>query len=248
MIEREFTLTKNPVASLVRDLRRLFSGKKYEIDEEGFAHFRNQTNVKVGGVFDSWVMRHESVQRAIETGDKLAEMAARALLDTSSDAGYFRTMESCGDHNKIPDAGINFILNVILGSTSKVATWYHGPFENDWSSSFATGTASWAGALSGPLGTELGADQYDEGARVAAIFGDAAAAKSIAASAASRFTISTGESGITLYGSTLNNVATVAYNATDKVLLAAALFGSAKSGLGGGDKVDIEYSLTGSST
>jgi hypothetical protein len=155
-------------------------------------------------------------------------------------------MESA-DHNQIPDAGINFLLNVIFGSTAKIGTWYHGPFKSNWAS-FTAAQSNWAGATSGPLATELANADYDETNRQAAVFGTPAAAKTMTASAATRFTLATGASGITLYGSTLNSVATVGYNATDQVLLAAAQFGSPKAGLGAADKIDIEYEIVGSST
>jgi hypothetical protein len=241
----EFSLTKNPVTSLVRDLRKALTANKYEKDG-ALIHVGGDVNISMGGVFTSWVLRHPIVQRAIETGDHAAEMAARAIVNTAHDTGFVKMMESA-DHNQIPDAGINYILDVIYGSTSKKTTWYHGPFKSNWSS-FASAQSNWAGAGSGPLATELANAEYDEANRQAAIFGDAAASKSLTASAATRFTLATGVSGITLYGSTLNSSSTVAYNATDQVLLAAAQFGSAKSGLGAADKIDIEYEIVGSST
>jgi hypothetical protein len=242
----EFSLTKNPVASLVRDLRKALQGHKYEIDENGFMHIREQTNVKVGGVFSSWVLRHEAVQRAIDAGDKLAEAAARAAVPRDSDLGCIRLMESA-DHNQIPDAGINFILDLVYGSSSKIATWYHGPFTSNWAS-FAAAESNWAGATSGPLATELANAEYDETNRQAAVFANPAASKTMTASTPTRFTLATGVSGLTLYGSTLNSVNTVGYDATDAVLLAAAQFDSPKSGLGAADKIDIEYEVVGSST
>jgi hypothetical protein len=242
----EFSLTKNPVASLNRDLRKAIANNEYEFDEDGLLHVRERVNIKVGGVFSSWVLRHEAVQKAIETGDKLAEAAARAAVDRESDLGCFRMMESA-DCNQIPDAGVNFILDLVFGSRSKIATWYHGPFKTNWAS-FAGAQSNWAGATSGPLATELTNAEYDETNRQAAVFANPAATKTMTASAATRFTLSTGVSDITLYGSTLNSVNTVGYDATDAVLLAAAQFGSAKSGLGAADKIDIEYEIVGSST
>lgn len=244
MVDKELSLTKNPAASFVRDLKRALRTFQYE--QDGSALILPESKLRVGGVFTSWVLRHERVQKAIETGDALAEQAARALAPRGSDVGYFK-MQASADHNMIPDAGVEHILDVIYGGTSKVATWYHGPFTSNWSS-FALAESNWAGATSGPLATELPNASYDETNRQAAVFADPAASKTMTASSPTRFTLATGVSGVTLYGSTLNSTSTVNYNATDEVLLAAAQFGSPKAGLGAADKIDIEYEIVGSST
>ena len=240
----EFSLTKSPAASLLRDLRKALLNNKYEID--GADIVVPSSKLRAGGVFTSWVLRHEAVQRAIDAGDHLAELAARAAVPRDSDLGCFKMLESA-DHNRIPDHGINFLLNLLFGTQAKVSTWFHRPFTTNWSS-FAAAQSNWAGASSGPLATELPNASYNETNRQAAVFANPAASKTMTASTATRFTLATGTSGITLYGSTLNNINTVAYNATDRILLAAAQFGSAKSGLGAADKIDIEYEIVGSST
>ena len=239
----EFSLSKNPVASLVRDLKHALRNKKYELD--GADLVVPSSKIRAGGVFTSSILRHPAVQKAIEAGDKLAEAAARQAAFMAPDADCERMLESV-DHNQIPDAGINFLLDLLFGSASKISTWYHGPITTNWSG-FAGAQSNWAGATGG-LATELPEANYNETNRQAAVFANPAASKSITASTPTRFTLATGTSGITLYGSTLNETNTVAYNATDKILLAAAQFGSAKSGLGAGDKIDIEYEIEGSST
>ena len=241
----EFSLTKNPSAALVRDLRKALVNHQYETD--GADVVVPKVNIRAGGVFTSRVLRHPMVAKAIEAGDKVAETVARYNAALRPEA-QFEAMMHSADHNQIPDAGISFLLNLLFHSgTSKVGTWYHGPFKTNWTA-FTAAKSNWAGGTSGPLATELQAAEYDEGIRQAAQFATATSGTTITASAPTRFTLATGVSGIDLYGSTLQNVQTVNYDAQDKVLLAAARFGTAKSGLGASDKIDIEYEITGSST
>ena len=76
----------------------------------------------------------------------------------------------------------------------------------------------------------------------------AGATTSIASSVATTITIAAAVSPFTMYGSTLNEVSTVAYNVTDKVLLAATAFATAKSGLGPADVINLNYSITAASS
>ena len=245
----EFDLVKNPVQSLLRDLKRLVSAHKYEFDGPQMV-FRDDVNLTVGGVFHTQVLRHEAVQRAIEEGDFGWAQTMRKLVRDAGDVvdhrGYFVLSDDL-DPNLIPDAGINFILDVIYGNATRYATWYHGPFTSNWTPGVGA-LSNWAGAGSGPLATELANAAYDETNRQAAVFGDAASGKSLSSSAATRFTLASGQTGVSIYGSTLNSIATPAYNATDQILIAATRFGSTKSGLGATDKLDIEYTISGSST
>jgi hypothetical protein len=149
--------------------------------------------------------------------------------------------------NLIPNVGLNFVLNVLFFSTSKISTWYHGPFISNWTP-VATAQSNWAGAGSGPLATELANAQFDESNRQAATFGTTASSQSISSSASTTITLATGESGITLYGTTLNQSSTVAYNATDLILLAATAFSTAKSGLGAADVINLDYTISASSS
>lgn len=245
MKEFEFSLTKNPVASLVRDLRRAILNKRYELDKADLI-VQGGANIRVGGVFTSQVLRHEAVQRAVEAGDRVAETVARCAAALRPESEFVPMMASV-DHNQIPDAGINFLLDLLFHtSQAKVTTWYHGPFTTNWTS-FDGALSNWSGPTA-PLATELPNAAYDESNRQAAVFATQAASKSMTASTPTRFTLATGQSGVSLYGSTLNSINTVGYDATDRILLAATQFAEAKSGLGATDKIDIEYSISGSST
>jgi hypothetical protein len=206
-------------------------------------------NVQVGGVFDSQIQRHDLVQQAIDDGDVARERWLREWVRKTGALARregYHVQQVGADHNLIPDAGINTLLDIIFGATSKITTWYQGPFTSN-STPGAAWVSNWAGAGSGPLATELANAAYDETNRQAATFGSAAT-KSIATSSATTFTIAAGQSDISLYGSTLNDIATVAYNATDQVLMAATRFASAKTGLGAADVVNISYTISGSSS
>jgi hypothetical protein len=242
----EFNMAQAP-QSLVRDIKRAARDNDVELNDAGELTFGRDINFKVGGVFDAWIDRSDAVQAAIDAGDTPQEVFLRESILASGRVGrgYHSQQHSCNP-NLIPDAGLNALLMIIFGATAKISTWYQGPFTSN-STPGASWASNWAGASSGPLATELANAAYNESNRQAAAFG-AAASKSIATSAPTTFTIATGQSGITLYGSTLNSDATVAYNATDKVLMAATRFTSAKSGLGAADVVNISYTITGSST
>jgi hypothetical protein len=95
-------------------------------------------------------------------------------------------------------------------------------------------------------------NSYTASGRPSAAFGAAAngavsGTGTIATSSATAFTLQTGSTGLSIYGATLNSIATCKYNATDKVLIAATEFGSAKTGLGAADVINVSYSITGSS-
>jgi hypothetical protein len=242
----EFNMASAP-DSLLRDIKRAAADRAIEITDTGDVLIGRDVNFKVGGVFDAWISRSDEVQAAIDAGDTPREVFLRESMLASGAVGRgYHNQQFSHDHNLIPDAGINALLMIIFGATAKVATWFQGPFTSN-STPGASWTSAWAGASSGPLATELANAAYNESNRQAAVFG-AASAKSIATSSPTTFTIATGQSGITLYGSTLNSTATVAYNATDQVLMAATRFTSAKSGLGAADVVNISYTITGSST
>ena len=206
-------------------------------------------NLDMGGVFHASVMRHYQVQKAIEEGDPEKELWLRNQLFASGavygDAGFVRMMES-SDHNLIPDAGINAMLDILFRTAiPKRTNWYIGAFKTNVTPA-AGWLSNWSGAGGAAPASELvGTTDFTSSTRPEAVF-TAAAAKKIACTAA-RFTLASGTSNITLYGATLNSVATVAYNVTDQVLAAATAFTTAKSGLGAGDKIDIEYEIAGAS-
>lgn len=258
MFEKEFSLTKNPIASLIRDVRRLLEKRRYEVDENGFIHFRNRVNIKAGGFFTSSVLRHEAVQRALDAGDELALKAAQAMVSRFSDEGCFRMMESY-DHNQVPDAGIDFFLDLLLGDGSKVSAWYHGPFCSSWTS-FDDALSNWAGGSTlvtpGVKARELQASEYDEGnggSRPLANFANPPSGQTISASTPTRITLSSGISALNLHGSTLNSINQINYNQTTQTVIAAAAFmdgetPAPKQNLTGGDKIDLDYEMSGQST
>lgn len=202
----------------------------------------------IGGVFSAEVMRHESVQRAIDDHDPEKEAWARHQVMkrgwTRTKEGFFvRDQERTP--NLIPTQGLNFILNLVLSSRSKVTSWYHGPFTSNWTPT-AGAKSNWAGASAGPLATELADAQFVETDRQGASF-DTADAGSIASSAPTQITIQTGVTNLTVYGTTLNSAQAVNYNMTDQVLLAATRFTNPKSGLGEADVLNLSYTLTATS-
>jgi len=247
---RFFQDNPDKLAGLVRDIRRAKDAGQIQFTDTGLMIVRGDVNMGLGGVYRSAVLRHESVQRAIDDQDPEQEAWARTLVRASEDLltcrGFFRSQESV-DHNLLPTAGMNFVLNVLLFSTAKISTWYFGPFTSNWTP-IAGALSNWAGATSGPLATELTDAQITGSARVALTMGTTAAAGVIASSVASRVTMETGVSGLTVYGATVNEVSTIAYNVADKILLSATAFSTAKAGLAATDKLDLEYQLTATST
>jgi hypothetical protein len=242
----ELNMTQAP-DSLVRDIKRAVGARAVELNDNGEVLIGRDVNFKVGGIFDAWISRSDAVQAAIDAGDTPQEVFLRESMLASGQVGRgYHNQQFSHDHNLIPDAGLNALLMIIFGATAKISNWFQGPFTSN-STPGASWASNWAGASSGPLAVELANAAYNESNRQAATFG-AASAKAIATSTPTTFTIASGQSGITLHGSTLNSDATVAYNATDKVLMAATRFTSAKSGLGAADVVNISYTITGSST
>jgi len=209
----------------------------------------------IGGVFSSEVLRHKSVQAALDEGDpeKADAMRLRAVR-----MGFAHTLEGyepqqvSSDANIIPDAGINFILNLLCGSASKVMTWYQGLIAQN-----TTPNSSWGAGWSGTL-THMANEFPDSSAsagegnfytgsgRKSTVFG-VATNRSILTSTASSFTMGTGTADATIYGSTLNSNSTVNWDGTSGYLLSAALFSSPKSGLGAADILNVSYELRGTS-
>jgi len=239
------------LSALLRDLNQAHQHNQLVIDDEGRMLIPS-AKVNVGGIYHTAIRRHELVQRAIDDHDPEQEAWAREQVRLSgmlaNHRGFFRTMESV-EPNLLPTVGLNYLLNVLLhNSTTKIATWYYGPFVSDWTPT-ATANANWAGAGSGPLATELAAAQFDEGStRQSATFVNVAASGEISTSSARTLTLSTGVTGLTLYGATLNQSSTIAYNNTDTVLLSATRFATAKSGLGATDQIMLSYEITATSS
>lgn len=204
---------------------------------------------RIGGVFDTSVTRHVEVQRSIEQNDPERESWARRHVFEN---GLYRCsrdlvkVDQETTHNLVPTVGLNFILNLLFYTTPKVTTWYHGPFTTNWTPTESAG-GNWAGSTSGPLATELQPTQFTEANRQAAHFASAASNGSIAATTATQVTIASNVSGVTVYGTTLNDQQSCNYNQGDGVLLAATRFQNPKSGLGEADILNLSYTLTVSS-
>lgn len=250
---RFFQDNPDKLANLLGDIRKAQGRGQIAFTDDGLMVVRGDVNLQIGGVFDTWILRHEMVQRAIDDHDPEQEAWARQFVrDTGRLAtreGFFETMRS-QDHNLIPYYGLAAVLDIIFYTKTKISTWYHGPFTSNWTP-VATARSNWSGATSGPLATELPDANFDESGRQAATFGVAATAgatTSISSSTATAITIATGVTPFTMYGSTLNESSTVAYNATDKVLLAATAFATAKSGLGPADVINLNYAITAASS
>ena len=245
-----FQNNHDKLTGLLRDIRRAKEDGKIAFTDSGLMVLEGRAGMTVGGSFHSAVLRHEMVQRAIDDGDPEKEAWAREFVrangDVFTDRGYFRCQES-SDRNLVPNVGLDYVLNVLLYTTTKIATWYHGPFISDWTP-VATAESNWAGAGSGPLATELADSQFDESGRQSGTFATTASSQSISSSSSTMITIATGESGIAVYGSTLNETSTVAYNSTDKIVLAATRFSAAKTGLAAADKLDLDYTISASSS
>lgn len=232
--------------ALIRDVRRAVANNQVEFTPDGLMVINSGVGISVGGVFDTKILRHELVQDAIDRQDPEREEWARSFIrgcgDVTSKRGYFEA-DSASNHNLVPTAGLTFNLSLLFGTQTKVSSWYIALFTSN-SSVDSTWAGNWAGASSGPKATELADASYDESGRQAATFPSVATSGAIATSSPTAYTLATGTSGVSIYGAVLTNVATVAYNSTDKVLFAATLFGTAKTGLGAADVISTNYSIT----
>ena len=220
---------------------------RYEMTENGV--WISGERLLAGGVFDINAKRHIDVIRAIEDGDPEREAWARqrALLATTG----FETVDASHDPNLMPAPGINFFLNLLVGAAIKKGAWYPSAFRNNVTPD-DTWDANWAGASSGPKGQEINAGYVTASARAAASFGTAAS-KSITMSAAVEYTVKSGVTDLAVYGGTLNSSSAFGYDtaydgANGHVLLAATKRASAVTGLAAGDKINISYTLSATSS
>lgn len=233
------TLKYNELPSIMKDLKN----KKATFTDSGLMLMGN---VLVKGLCEVEVRKHPLVLEAISRNDPEMEKWARSFA--SNEKHKYETVETLSNTNLVPDAALNLILNLLYYSTSKVSTWYAAIFTNNVTPS-AGWLSNWAGASSGPLGAELPDASYDESARQAFVFSSAATGGVIESAAGStKFTLSTGVTGVSAYGLTVNSVSTVAYNLTDRYLAAATRFdqsgGATKTGLSATDELGCKYKLT----
>lgn len=236
--------------ALLGDIRQAVATHNYDVTDSGMVVFDNRVGVQAGGQYHTRTLRHELVQQAIEDNDPEQEAYWRQWLFNSGTVhtgNGFMTVEDSRDRNLIPTLGLNYLLDVILGNTIKKSAWYFGAFTSN-----SAPAASWGpdwGKTAGGSATEItSAQMVTQTTRPAATFGDAAASGVLASSDATRITLAEGVSGLALYGATLNSSSAIAYSGTSEILLSAVRFASTKSGLGAGDKVDLEYEITATST
>lgn len=240
--------------SLTQELRRAIAAFRYELTDKGEI-LVPKAKVLIGGVFTSEVLRHEYVQKAIDSGDKdkIAHVRNHILRLGLHYEGYgYFPMQEAVDTNIVPDAGVNFVLNLICGTTPKQSNWYQGLISQN-----ATPNSSWGAGWSGitahmadefPDTTVSGGtgNHYTGSGRRATSFA-AASNRVIASSSAASFVMGTGTADVSIYGSTLNTVATVNWDGASGYLLSAARFSSPKTGLGAADVLNVSYELRGSS-
>ena len=237
-MRENFSLGERELAEVLKAVKE----RKIDFTEDGLMVVRN--DFQVGGIFPIRILRDETVQRAIDDNDP--EMEAWARNQALTGKGKYFELSSERSPNLLPNAAINSLLNVYFGSGTKTTTWYIGCFTSNWDVA-TTGPAALSDwAKSGGLATELPNASYTQSNRQIAAFG-AASNRKIATSTPATFTLATGVTNVTLYGATLNSIATVAYSGTDQILAAATKFGTAKSGLAAGDKAEIGYEIAGSS-
>ena len=238
----------HPGMKLAGELRKLYLQKKYDMN--GASMVFSGPGLVVGGVFEDQVWEHPAVITAQEEGDVEKEMWLRNMISTAGRSVFrdqYVQVNGGLPPNLIVNDGLDFVLNVLFYSTTKISTWYYGPFTSNWTPA-ATADSSWAGVSSGPLATELPNASFDESNRQAAVFGSAASSQSITTSSTTDITIATGISGVSIYGHTLNEIATVAYNSTDKILLAATRRSEALTGLAAGTVLKLGYTFGCAST
>ena len=234
---------------LLKELEAAVRRGEVEFDEEGRMLFP-KTRLTVGGVFSGEVLEHEAVLMAKESKDLERELWMRKHVREIGDVfarRHYVMAQRVESPNRIPNGGLDFTLNLLMYTTAKISTWYYGPFTSAWVPP-ATALWNWAGVSSGPLATELPDADFDESGRQAAVFASAASSQTITNSSATSITFATGTSNISIYGLTLNESSTVAYNSTDKILLAATAFTNALTGLSAGSILNMGYVLGASST
>jgi hypothetical protein len=248
----EINLSKgDQLSSLVKDLKRAAMKRQFEPTPDGLVLVGGHVNLAIGGIFTSWIQRHEWVQKAIDAGDKEKEAWMRKAVYMLGLAhrreNYFTDMVAA-DHNLIPNAGLRQILNCIFGSTAKISTWYQGLIVSS-AAPAANWTGAW-GAVSGGSADELPAASYGggSGTRQSTAFTNIASGLKIESTAPASFTLHTGATA-DVYGSTLNESAVPQYtNSPTKILIAATQFSVPKTGLAATDVINVDYEITASST
>ena len=115
-------MVTSSIKALISDIRKSFRNHAYEKTPDGIV--LPAAKVALGGIFHSMVLRHETVQEAIEENDPHKESFARLLALYEGRGGSldrYIPIETASDSNIIPDVGINFILNLVCGFDRDVA-------------------------------------------------------------------------------------------------------------------------------
>lgn len=231
---------------LYADIKRQMINRRADVQPDG-VYLQGGAKAQFGGVFHTDVMRHRLVQRAIEEGDPEKAIWLRKWVMANGHhrtlSGYERMMEESG-HNLVTTEGMKHILNVILGSASKISTWYVGSFTSD-----STPTEAWTGgwAYSGSaLATELANSEITGSARPSIAFAAATGTTtvSVATSTAASVTMEAGVTDLDIFGTTLNEASTIAGQNSGKICLSAYRYTTAKQGLGAGDVLNTAYTFS----
>lgn len=141
------------------------------------------------------------------------------------------------DHNLIPTEGINYLLNVALGSTAKEAAWYLALF-----SGAATPAANWTAATFTSLSTEITSTTEGYSGTTRPTWTPAAASAGVITNAATRavYSIVTATS-ITVTGAGLLSAQT--RGSTAGVLASASRFTTSRV-LNNGDVFELTYQVS----
>ncbi len=138
--------------------------------------------------------------------------------------------------NLVVTEGLNHILAVVLGATSKVSTWYLAPFAGN-----VTPAASWTGEDFASDATEF--TNYDEAARQE--FTDGAVSSGSIDNLSSRAEITVGSgSQDEIYGVGLISSSVKNSNSASSVLMSAARLTSSRDNLQDGDVIALGYTFT----
>lgn len=135
--------------------------------------------------------------------------------------------------NLVVNEGLNHFLNVVLGATSKIASWYLALFKGN-----VTPAGTWTCATFDSLATEL--TEYSETTHPAFVNGTSTAQSIDNAGNEGVFTIN---GTVTCYGAALMSQSTKPTPASGGTLIAASRFASARS-LVASDELNVGYGVS----
>ena len=181
-----------------------------------------------GGVFGATTFRRTSEWNEIEQ-----ELG----YDAAIQFGREQTTETTMDHNVVTNEGLAHVLNVVLGVTAKISTWYL-----TMSNTNTAATNAMTGAV--PVYTEITGTDVTETIRQTwapgSVTGTTTA--SIPNSTPERYTCNT--TGFTAFGASLIGGGTSALGVNNAgTLYAYSLFGTSKV-MASTDTIDVTYTFT----